>query len=158
MGTLSLFHNEGVDDVNETIELDYDVEGMEEVLNLCRDILEALNRESKGCKPNIEETKVINLADEGEKEKPVKIRVNFSKDMKDELIALLKESKEIFAWSYQDMLGLDTEIVIHKILVKHECPTTTISPLKDEVRDYPEDKKRSGKVIESRFSYRRSLL
>jgi len=81
-----------------------------------------LNRESKGAKPNIEEKEVIYLADKGKKEKPVKIRVNFPKDMKDELIGLLKESKEIFAWSYQDMPGLDTEIVIHRILVKHECP------------------------------------
>ena len=81
-----------------------------------------MNRESKGAKPNIEETKVINLANEGEKEKPIKIRVNFPKDMKDELIALLKEFKEIITWSYQDMLGLDTEIVVHRILVKSECP------------------------------------
>ena len=51
---------------------------------------------------------MINLVDEGEKEKPVKISVNFPKDMKHEFIALLKEFKEIFAWSYQDMLGLDT--------------------------------------------------
>ena len=50
----------------------------------------------------------------------MKIRVNFP-NMKDELIALLKEFKEIFAWSYQDMLGLDTEIVIHRIPVKSEC-------------------------------------
>ena len=96
MGTSSLCHNEGVYDVNETIELDHDVEGMEEVLNLPRNILEALNL-SKVSKPNIEETKVINLADEGETEKPIKIRVNFPKDMKDELIALLKEFKEIFS-------------------------------------------------------------
>ena len=34
VGTSSLCHNEGVDDVNETIELDHDVKGMEEVLNL----------------------------------------------------------------------------------------------------------------------------
>ena len=65
---------------------------------------------------------MINLANEGEKEKPIKIRVNFPKDMKHELIALLKEFKEIITWSYQDMLGLDTEIVVHKILVKSECP------------------------------------
>ena len=56
-----------------------------------------MNRESEGAKPNIEETEVINLADEGEKEKPFKIGVKFPKDMKDELIALLKEFKEIFA-------------------------------------------------------------
>ena len=81
-----------------------------------------MNRESEGAKPNIEETEVINLADEGEKEKPFKIGVKFPKDMKDELIALLKKFKEIFTWSYQDMPGLDTEIVVHKILVKLECP------------------------------------
>ena len=28
VGTLSLYHNKSVDDVNETIELDHDVEGM----------------------------------------------------------------------------------------------------------------------------------
>ena len=31
MGISSLCHNESVDDVNETIELEHDVEGMEEV-------------------------------------------------------------------------------------------------------------------------------
>ena len=65
---------------------------------------------------------MINIVDKGKKEKPVKIGVNFPKDMKDELIALLKKFKEIFTWSYQDMPGLDTEIVVHKILVKLECP------------------------------------
>jgi len=108
MGTLSLCHNEGVDDVNEIIELDHDVQGMEEVSKLPRDILEALNKESELSKPNIEETEVINLADETKIEKLVKIGVNFPKDMKDKLIALLKEFK-------------DTEIVVHRILVKFKC-------------------------------------
>ena len=122
MGTLSFGHNEGVDDVNETIELDHDVEGLEEVSNLPQDILEALNRENEGSKLNIAKTEVINLADEGEKKKGVKIGVNFPKDMKDELVALLKEFKEIFAWSYQDMPGQDIEIFFHKIMVKPKCP------------------------------------
>ena len=109
-------------DMNEKINLDHDVEGLEEVSYLPQDILEALNKESEGCKPNIEETEVMNLVEESEKEKPVKIGVNFPKDLKDELIALLKEFKEIFAWSYPDMLRLDTEIVIHRIPIKFECP------------------------------------
>jgi len=99
--------------MNETIELKHDIEGLEEILSLHRDILEALNRESIGSKPNIEETELVNLANEDENEKLVKIRVNFPKDTKLEVIALLKEFKEIFAWSYQDMQGLDTEIVVH---------------------------------------------
>ena len=65
---------------------------------------------------------MINLADKGETEKPIKIGVNFPKDMKDELIALLKEFKEIFAWSYQDMPRLDIEVVVYRILVKSKCP------------------------------------
>ena len=76
--------------MNETIELDHDVEEMEKALNLPWDILEALHRESKGSKPNIKETEVTNQSDEGATEKPVKIGVNFPKDMKAELIALLE--------------------------------------------------------------------
>ena len=102
--------------------MEHDIEGLKEIPSLPCDILEALNIECEGSKPNIEETEVINLADEGENEKPIKIRVNFPKDIKPELIAILKEFREIFAWSYQDMPGLDTEIIMHKIPVKLECP------------------------------------
>ena len=122
MGTSSCCHNEDIDDVNETIELELDIEGLEEIPSLPCDILEALNKESQRSKPNIEETEVINLVDEGEKEKLVKIGVNFPKDTKLELIALLKEFRGIFAWSYQDMPGLDTVIVVYRISVKPECP------------------------------------
>ena len=65
--------------------------------------------------------------------KPVKIGVNFPKDMKPELIELLKEFREIFAWSYQDMPRLDTEIVMHRIPVKLECPPNAASPSQDEI-------------------------
>ena len=106
-----------------------------------------MNRESEGSKANIEKTEVTNLVDKGEKVKPVKIGVNFPKDMKDELIALLKEFKEIFAWSYQDMLGLDTEIVVHKILVKPKCTPNAAGFSKDEVQDYPKNQ-RSRKAVE----------
>ena len=41
--------------------------------------------------------------------------------MKDELIVLLREYRNIFAWSYQDMPGLDTDIVVHQITLKPEC-------------------------------------
>ena len=65
---------------------------------------------------------MVNLSDKGENEKPVKIGVNFPRDMKLELVALLREFKEIFAWSYQDMPGLDIKIVVHRILLRPKCP------------------------------------
>ena len=58
IGTSSYCHNEDIDDMHKMIELDYDVEGLEEIPSLPRDILEALNKESEGSKPNIKETEV----------------------------------------------------------------------------------------------------
>ena len=37
--TSSCCHNEDIDDMNETIELDHDIERLEEILSLPRDIL-----------------------------------------------------------------------------------------------------------------------
>ena len=53
-----------------------------------------LKREGEWSKPNIEEIEMVNLAEEGEKEKPVKIGINFPKHMKDKLIALLRNSRK----------------------------------------------------------------
>ena len=49
-GTSSCCHNKDIVDMNEMIELKHDIEGLEEILNLPHDILEALNRESEGYK------------------------------------------------------------------------------------------------------------
>ena len=55
VGISSCCYSEDIDDMNETIELEHDIEGLEEISSLPRDILEALNRESES-EPNIEET------------------------------------------------------------------------------------------------------
>jgi hypothetical protein len=89
--------------------------------NIENDILEALEKQDDGSKPNIEELEVINLAKEGEELKEVKIGTHFTTEQKEALIALLREFHEIFAWSYQDMPDLDTDIVVHKIPLKPEC-------------------------------------
>ncbi|KAL0010912.1 hypothetical protein SO802_006020 [Lithocarpus litseifolius] len=49
--TLSCNHKEDIDDVNETIKLDHDVEGLEEIPKFPRDILEPLKREMRGPSP-----------------------------------------------------------------------------------------------------------
>uniref|UniRef100_A0A2N9HNM1 Uncharacterized protein n=1 Tax=Fagus sylvatica TaxID=28930 RepID=A0A2N9HNM1_FAGSY len=55
-------------------------------------------------------------------------------EQKEALIALLREFHEIFAWSYQDMPGLDTDIVVHKIPLKPECKPVKASTATDEAR------------------------
>jgi len=38
------------------------------------------------------------------------------------MVALLKEHVDTFAWSCQDMPGSDTDVVVHKLPWKEDCP------------------------------------
>uniref|UniRef100_A0A2N9H3M1 Uncharacterized protein n=1 Tax=Fagus sylvatica TaxID=28930 RepID=A0A2N9H3M1_FAGSY len=118
--------------------------------NYQSDILEALERQDEGSKPNIEELEIVNLANEGEEPREVKIGTRCAAEQKEALIALLREFHEIFAWSYQDMPGLDTDIVVHKIPLKPECKPVKASTATDEARSHFEDQGRGGKAIEGR--------
>uniref|UniRef100_A0A2N9FL86 Uncharacterized protein n=1 Tax=Fagus sylvatica TaxID=28930 RepID=A0A2N9FL86_FAGSY len=105
------------------------IDNSDEEIELPNDILEALERQDEGSKPNIEELEIVNLANEGEEPREVKIGTRCAAEQKEALIALLREFHEIFAWSYQDMPGLDTDIVVHKIPLKPEC-----KPVKQALR------------------------
>jgi ribonuclease HI len=72
---------------------------------------------------------IVNLANEGKEPREVKIGTRCTIEQKEALITLLREFHEIFAWSYQDMPGLDTDIVVHKIPLKPEC-----KPVKQALR------------------------
>ena len=87
-----------------------------------------LEREESVIQPYKEPLEVINL---GSKEdlKEVKIGALLHLDVKSRLSELLKEYMDIFAWSYQDMSGLDTDIVEHRLPLKPECP-----PVKQKLR------------------------
>ena len=50
-------------------------------------------------------------------EKLVKIRKGLSEEERRKLIALLREYKDVFAWSYQEILGLSLSLVTHKLKV-----------------------------------------
>ena len=49
-------------------------------------------------------------------------------DVKELLIQMLRDYVEIFAWSYEDMSGLDTVIVVHRQPIKEDFP-----PVKQKV-------------------------
>jgi len=46
-----------------------------------------------------------------------------TKETRDQLCTLLREFKDVFSWSYQDMSGLDPDTVQHKLPLKSECPS-----------------------------------
>ena len=70
----------------------------------------------------------INLGTEEER-KEMKIGTTLSSATGKELIDLLRDYIDVFAWSYQDMSGLDTDIVVHRLSLKEEC-----MPVKEKLR------------------------
>uniref|UniRef100_A0A2N9HWN1 Uncharacterized protein n=1 Tax=Fagus sylvatica TaxID=28930 RepID=A0A2N9HWN1_FAGSY len=97
-------------------------------------------------------------ANEGEEPREVKIGTRCAAEQKEALIALLREFHEIFAWSYQDMPGLDTDIVVHKIPAKARMQARQTSTATDEARSHFEDQGRGGKAIEGRFPKHSNLF
>ena len=73
------------------------IDNSDEEVELPDDILEALERQDEGSKPNIEELEIINLANEGEEPREVKIGTRSTTGQREALIALLREFHEIFA-------------------------------------------------------------
>ena len=76
-----------------------------------------LERGENSIQPYKEPLEVINSGSE-EDPKEVKIGALLHPDVKRRLIEMLKEYVDIFSWSYQDMPGLDTNIVEHRLPVK----------------------------------------
>jgi hypothetical protein len=54
----------------------------------------------------------------GDKTRPTFISANLESDFREELIKLLKEYKDCFAWDYSEMPGLDRSIVEHQLPIK----------------------------------------
>ncbi|XP_050211611.1 uncharacterized protein LOC126661789 [Mercurialis annua] len=68
--------------------------------------------------------------------KPIYISANLDVIFRDELITLLREYKDCFAWSYAEIPGLDKSIVEHKL------------PLKDGFRPFRQPPQRMSKEVE----------
>ncbi|GAU48966.1 hypothetical protein TSUD_188130 [Trifolium subterraneum] len=92
------------------------------------EIIRLLDHEKRTIQPHKEVIELINLGSEEEK-KEIKIEASLEAFVKERVIVLLREYVDIFVWSYQDMPGLDPEIVEHHLPLKPECP-----PVKQKLR------------------------
>jgi len=54
--------------------------------------------------------RIINLG-VGDERKEVKVGTCMATSIHDKLVTLLRDNQDIFAWSYQDMPGLNVDIV-----------------------------------------------
>ncbi|KAI5430618.1 hypothetical protein KIW84_034997 [Lathyrus oleraceus] len=99
-----------------------DVEGIPD------EISRLLEHEKKIIQPHLEDLETVNLGSEG-CVRMVKIGALLEESVKKGLITLLREYSDIFAWSYEEMPGLDTDIVQHFLPLKPECV-----PVKQKLR------------------------
>ena len=72
-------------------------------------------------KPNLNDTETINLGDVGDI-RETKISIHIAPNIREELIKTLIEFKDVFVWSYDDMPGLSTDLVVHKLPTDPACP------------------------------------
>ncbi|XP_077232000.1 uncharacterized protein LOC143865636 [Tasmannia lanceolata] len=70
--------------------------------------------EERRAKPVEEEIETINIGDETEAQE-IRIGKTLSPEKREELTDLLREFKEVFAWSYKDMPGLSEDIVQYRL-------------------------------------------
>ena len=81
------------------------------------------------------------------KRKEVKVGTDMSENVQDELVALLQNYRDIFAWSYQDMLGLSSDIIQHILPLNPEC-----SSVKQKLRRMkPEMSLKIKEVVKKQF-------
>jgi hypothetical protein len=66
---------------------------------------------------SVDKLEEIDIGD-GEKPKPTFISANLESSFREELIKLLKEYKDCFAWDYSEMPGLDRSIVELRLPIK----------------------------------------
>ena len=86
----------------------------EEFTEILEEVFKFLEREEKTIQPYKKPLDIINLGSE-EDLKEFKIGALLHPDVKSRLIELIKEYVDIFAWSYQNISGMDTDIVEHLI-------------------------------------------
>jgi hypothetical protein len=78
-------------------------------------------KESTTAEPNLtskEELEVINLSDNPDTTKPISISKSLSAKERKCLIDLLHEYKDVFAWDYHEMPGIDPGLVAHSLNVE----------------------------------------
>ncbi|KAL0294377.1 UNVERIFIED_CONTAM: Transposon Tf2-12 polyprotein [Sesamum calycinum] len=86
------------------------------------DAKDALAELEEGIKTTIDELKEVNIYDI-ENPRPIYISASLTQEEEGTYIALLHEFKDVFAWSYKEIPGLDPKVVVHHLSIKKgACP------------------------------------
>ena len=67
----------------------------------------------------VEALETVELID-GETTKTTRIGMTLSLEIKSRLVQFLKNNLDVFAWSHEDMLGISTKVIQHRLNVDPE--------------------------------------
>ncbi|TYK06432.1 uncharacterized protein E5676_scaffold163G001350 [Cucumis melo var. makuwa] len=103
-----------------------------------------------GGQSTIDELKEVNLGTK-EEPRPTFISTQLSDNDENEYVNLLKAYKDVFAWSYKEMPGLEPKVTVHRLAIKPEH-----RPVKQAQRRFRPDlisqiKEEVNKLIEAGF-------
>ncbi|KAK9901410.1 hypothetical protein M0R45_002151 [Rubus argutus] len=98
-----------------------------------------------------EEMETVNLSDDPVIQKHVLISKHLTPEERNHLISLLKEFKDVFAWSYEEMPGLDPKLVCHTLNVGSEAKPVVQSRRNYHPNDEMQIKQEIEKLLASGF-------
>ena len=100
-----------------------------------------------------EDSKQVNLADEGEEPRMVNIATDLSPDEEELLVKTLREYKDVFAWSYKDLKGVDASICQHTIPMREDAKPRKQRPYTYNDTFGNKIKEEINKLLEAEFIY-----
>ncbi|MCO5552095.1 hypothetical protein L7F22_005605 [Adiantum nelumboides] len=101
----------------------------------------------------LEKAKKIDLAEPGEEPKPAYIATDLTEEEEQLLIATLKQYKDVFAWSYKDLKGVDPSICQHTIPLKSDAKPSKQRPYTYNETFAKKIKEEIDKLKEAEFIY-----
>ncbi|MCO5565182.1 hypothetical protein L7F22_018855 [Adiantum nelumboides] len=97
--------------------------------------------------------KKIDLVEPGEEPRPAYIATDLTKEEEKLLMVTLKEYKDVFAWSYKDLKGVDPSIWQHMIPLKSDCKPSRQRPYTYNKTFAKKIKEEIDKLKEPEFIY-----
>jgi len=103
-----------------------------------------------GGQATVDDLKELNLGT-NEEPRPIYVSSSLTLEVENQYLELLSEHKDVFAWSYKEIPGLDSKIAVHRLSIKRG-----ISPKKQPRRRFlpelvPKIEKEVNKLIEVGF-------
>ena len=146
----SLIHNEQIEEVSSLFHITVEEDTLSDVEATNEEVDEAPPALEDGVQATVDELKEINLGTT-EEPWPTFISALLTPEIEEGYLKLLVECKDVFAWTYKEMLGLNPSIALHHLAVKKG-----VRPVKQAQRSFrskliPQIETEVNKLIEAGF-------